>query len=187
MRVSITLLPFFATLLFVICIIAIPHSANAHGTGLTFTATTTDYYVDVDYSDFFIVSGVSGRFDFKLFKDVDRTQPVDFTQVWVRIAKKSGETEDTLFDTIFSGWIAKALFGSTGMSITLHDAGSYNLIVRYNNGDNQIVEATLPFEVVSGASKSFAPSVDFWFGLIVGAFVLGSAFAGYRFVNRRRR
>lgn len=184
MRISATFFALVASVLFLSNFGLMPRTVSAHGTGLTFTSTTTDYYVDVDYSDFFVVAGIPGRFDFKLFTDEARTQPVDFTQVWARVVRTSDKTEGT---TVFSGWIAKALFGSTGMSITLHDVGAYNLVVRYNNGDNQIIEATLPFEVVQGQSEPFAPDRNFWFGFVAGCAVLLCAFLGYRIATQRRR
>ncbi len=179
---------FFAACALCLALTAFPHFANAHGAGLTFTSTTTDYLVDVDYSAFGIIVGEPGRFDFKLFKDAERTKPVDFTQVWVRISKKTVEGDDAQFGTIFSGWIAKALFGTTGMSIALPESGQYEMLVRYNSGDDEIVETTLPFSVEAAQSKnSFVPSPAAMLGFAAGALVATAILFGYRTVIRRRR
>ncbi len=123
----------------VLAIAVLPTGASAHGSGLTFTATTTDFYVDIDYETFVIESGEPGRFDFKLFKDPERLHSAEFTQVWTRIKRDDGSKTG---ETLFSGWIADALFGSTGLTYSFAESGEYTLVVRYQNGDDELVETS---------------------------------------------
>lgn len=177
--------PLIALLLFpLVMLVAVPAQTRAHGSGLTLTATTTENFVDVDYDSFTIIAGEPGRFDFKLFKDPKRVQPTEFSKVWVRILRESDIKEG---DTIFSGWIAKAIFGSTGFSILLPQPGSYKMIVRYNAGDSEIVEATLPFTVEESKTKQSFFDLKFFLGSIVGV-ALGIAvlLAFKTFIPRRR-
>lgn len=164
-----------------------PKPTYAHGAGLTLTSTTTDYMVDVDYDAYSIVAGENGRFDFKLFKDAERMHPVDFTKVWVRITKNDGDNSDTVFDTIFSGWIARATFGSTGMSITLAESGSYQLVVRYNSGDNELVETTLPFTVDPNEYNRRYVGPEFWAGGATAAFLIGLILVVAAYIRATRR
>lgn len=185
MRSSVVYSAIFASVILFSGALCTPHTAFAHGSGLTLTSTTTDFFVDVDYSDFSLYAQETGRFDFKLFKDAERTESVAFTQVWVRMLKG---TEIEKGETIFSGWITRAIFGSTGMSIQFPAAGPYTMIVRYNNGDDQIVEAQLAFTVDPNTdSEPFSPDRNFWIGLTGGTVLLGAAFLVYSMQASRRR
>ncbi len=166
-----------------------PHPVYAHENGLTLTSTTTNYLVDVDYETFVIAAGLPGRFTLRLFRDAERQQPVDFTQVFARITRDNEYPDGRL---IFSGWIAKGMFGSTGFSTALAEVGSYKLTVRYNNGDTELVEATMPFEVVPAVKDDtwFHADRNFWVGFgICGAIagVLAAAYILWRRVIRRQR
>ncbi len=133
-----------------VCTMMMPRDAYAHGAGLTFTATTTPYFVDVDYSDFFIYAGELGRFDLMLFSDEERAKPVDFSKVWIRIVQRDTSPRG---DTLFSGWIGRPEFGPTGFSIVLPDIGSYDLVVRYVKGDKIIADTTFALTVIEGRSS----------------------------------
>ncbi len=124
-----------------------PQPLYAHGSGLTLTATTSTHFVDIDYSTFSIVEGETGYFVFRLFADAERTESVEFTTVWVRISLSDTTYSPPRDRTIFSGWVARPQFGSTGLSIALPTRGEYVLSVRYNNGDNQLVDTAIPFTV----------------------------------------
>lgn len=176
---------FFALSAFMLSAYMMPHVASAHGTGLTITSTTSNYFIDVDYSAFIIYALETGRFDFRLFKDPERTEPVDFTQVWVRLIQDNETVEG---ETVFSGWISRAIFGSTGMSIQLPAAGTYRMTLRYNDGDNLIIEETLPFTVDPDPTRTVVTlDRNFWIGLAGGAVLLGAAFLVYSLQASRRR
>jgi hypothetical protein len=141
----------------------------AHGTGLTFTATTTPYVIDVDYDSFVIESGYSGRFTYHIFSDAARTKPVDFDRVWVRIFKESDDGDETFF----SGWIVKGILGATGMSYRFPNAGTYTMIVRYSAGEEtNLAEGRFSLIVEKGAAeKAFRFGIEFWSGLCAGLFL----------------
>lgn len=146
----------------------LPLSASAHGGGMSLTATTTAYLIDIEYADVSIVAGEPGRFDFKL-ADIATNEPVYFGQVWVRITK---ENEIVSGDTVFSGSIAKSSYGSTGMSIAMPSSGSYEILVRFGNGDDTIVESTIPFTVQAVVDKNNgAFNRNFFLGFLVGSVI----------------
>ncbi len=151
-----------------------PLPLYAHGSGLTLTATTTDYLVDVDYNTFTIVAEDGGFLGFLLFSDAERTKPVEFTSVWARIASKVETSDHIRYDTIFSGQIARSLFGSTGLSITLPQSGEYMLTLRFYNGEDELVDTSIPFTVEPPYDEQqFNYSMEFWTGLGGGSmFVL---------------
>ncbi len=161
-------------------------SASAHGDGVTISEVVDGFVVDVDFDSQVIESGYPGRFSFNLFGDETRTKEVPFARVWVRVVQ---DDDSKLGKTIFSGWVAQAVFGSTGMSITLPKSGNYKLIVRYNNeNDEKIVEATLPFTVIPGAEEqSFQLAIEFWAGIAIGAVLIlvGVVPAAYKMGRRK--
>ena len=181
MRTGIALL-IVATIIGVCVFMALtPRTAYAHGAGLTLTATST-HLIDVDYNDFFIRAGESGRFDLKLFADEARTKPVEFSKVWVRVVQKGEQTDGT---TLFSGWIARPTFGPTGFTIVLPTEGAYDLVVRFVQNDKTISDATLRFEVIEWRAtntswKKYIPSA------VTGLVVIAAASA-FIFIRRRRR
>lgn len=181
MRIGIVALVAAAVLFVFVVFTATPDDAYAHGSGLTLSATTTSYFVDVDYADFAVYQNESGRFDLKLFTDPDRTKAVDFSQVFVRITQK-GELPEG--DTIFSGWLVKAAFGPTGFSIALPRAGEYLMTVRFAQSDKTIEAATLPFSVTERPSSS-APLRTVAIYVVIALCVLAAAASIV--ITRRRR
>jgi hypothetical protein len=167
----IRLIPFLASLALVV-----PGAASAHGSGITFTATTTAAtgevrLIDVDYSDFTVYAGTFGRFDFKLFSDPERTEAVPFTDLWVRIEEERDGGRSKVF---FAGPIAKADFGGTGFSIVFPEAGEYLLSVRYNDAQggaigSTLAEAEFPLTVVADPNApAFYLLPALWAGFAAG-------------------
>ncbi len=176
---------------FISCVIffslaLVPYAVSAHGAGLTFTATTSNAIIDVDYQAYSIVAGDLGRFDLRLFKDAARIVPVAFDNVWVRISKVNEPNPDRAGETLFSGLIAKPEFGGTGFSILIPESGPYTMLVRYSMGDTEISEATLLFTVEPPYREEFRYGREFWFGLAGGAAAIALAFGLYLFTRRRR-
>lgn len=158
---------FVATILLIA--VSFAQSALAHGAGISFTATTTLGYVDVDYNGYAVESGSAGFFSFHLFKDAERTEPIDFTQAWVRIAREDGARTGT---TVFSGWLARPFIGSTGLSFEFAESGTYTIHVRYSNDDTEVAEAALPILVEPGVrERAFQLSIEFWSGIAGGLFL----------------
>lgn len=129
--------------------VLLPESIHAHGAGLTLSSTTTDgLVVDVDYSDLTIEAERIGRFQFNLFRDEERTEEAEYTDLWVRITRFDDEREITFF----AGGIAKQKFGGDGFSITFPDKGEYKLYIRYNDANesdpgDSVAEAEFPLDV----------------------------------------
>ncbi len=177
------LIPVFLT---VLAFSAYSDRALAHGTGLTFTATTSAGYVDIDYETFSIESMEPGRFDFKLFADAERTKPIEYSQVWVRIKRDDGTKTG---ETLFSGWIADALFGSTGLTYQFPKSGTYTLLARYQQGDTELVDTSFELSVEPGRKeRAFTFTKEFFTGLGGGLSValLAMAVGAYRRIIRRR-
>lgn len=173
---------FIALILGVFIYFAItPDSAYAHGSGLTLSATTSSYFIDVDYDDYTIYSNETGRFDLKLFTDPARTTSVDFAQVFVRI-EESGDLPEG--KTIFAGWLVHATYGPTGLSISLPRAGEYKMSVRFAKDDKTIEAVTLPFTVI--ARDSGYTTRDYALAAIFAIFALAALSQLYVIVIRRR-
>ncbi len=152
---------------------------SAHGEGMTFSATSTTeggtpYIVDVDYADTAIVADTFGRFDFNLFSDAERTKPVPYTDLWVRIEQKNGESRGR---TLYAGSVAKVQFGGTGFGMILPEGGQYTMSVRYNDASKDkwgetVAEAEFPLTVLRSPDEdTFNFGMEFWVGLVAGLFV----------------
>jgi hypothetical protein len=169
----------------------LPNSIQAHGAGMTFSATTTEgYIIDVDYSDLSIVADNIGRFDFNLFLDANRTKPVPFTDLWVRIEQKNEGKRDR---TLYAGSVAKMQFGGTGFSLVFPTEGKYTLSVRYNdstigNLGDTVAEDEFELDVVRPYDKPvFAyTSREFLGGLGGGALVSITVAGAYLFWRRKK-
>lgn len=172
-------IPVFALTLLIVATVSSPEQTMAHGEeGLTFSATSTTeggapYIVDVDYSDLVIEAERIGRFDFNLFLDQERTKPVEFTDMWVRITRNDGERGRT----VFAGGVAKQQFGGNGFSYVFAEGGQYTLSVRYNDANidkfgETVAEAEFSLDVLrSDDEDTFKfDSMEFWVGLIGGLF-----------------
>lgn len=165
--------------------LVLPQPMYAHGSGLTLTATTSEYIVDVDYNSFSVVAGDGGFFAFQLYSDTDRTEPVEFTSAWVRISAQVETADRVRYDTIFSGQITRALLGSTGFSITLPKSGPYMLTVRYYRGEDELVDTSIPFTVEPPYDeRTFNYSPEFWIGLCGGGLLVLLLGASYIFRSR---
>lgn len=171
---------FVLTLTLVIA--SMPTQANAHGGAtLTFSATSTTegkppYMVDIDFAEAAIVADSFGRFDFNLFTDASRQKPVKYTDLWVRIEQKEGDRRGK---TLYAGSVAKASFGGTGFGFLFPKGGKYTLSVRYNDANKDelgdtVAEAEFSLDVLRGYDEDTFKfgSMEFWVGLIAGAFIL---------------
>lgn len=164
-------------LAFAVIIAVTPVSVSAHGeAGLTLSATSTTkdkppYIVDVDYSDAVIEAQRMGRLDFNLFADAERTKPVEFTDMWVRIVKEDGARGQTLY----AGSVAKQTFGGNGFGFVFPEGGTYSLSVRYNDANKDtfgetVAEANFTLDVLRSEEENafnFA-SAEFFVGIVSG-------------------
>lgn len=185
MRVRIALIAMVFILIGLLIYAAMtPKTAYAHGSGVTFTATTSTYLIDVDYSDFFIRAGESGRFDLRLFADAARKKSVDFSRVWVRVVQKSDLPEG---ETIFSGWLSRPDFGPAGFTISLPEPGRYDLILRYVKDDKTISDTTFHLDVIEGWESQDTFLNTYGTGSLVTVAAVGVMIGAFLFIRRRRR
>jgi len=163
----------------------VPGQAEAHGEGvLTFTATTSRGYVDVDYGGLEIEAGVSGTFDFNLFSDSGRSEQLEYHDVWVRIVRQDGSSQG---NTIFAGPISDQEYGPQGFLYVFPKGGDYTLFVRYNReegiGKDEIL-AEFPLNVLRSAEEErFTFSLEFMLGVLAG--LMGTVIVCLPFLMRR--
>ena len=173
---------FLALALLFAVVLSSPDQASAHGeVGLTLSATSTTEggapnIVDVDYSDLVIEAGLMGRFDFNLFADPERTKPVNFTDMWIRIRQDDGSRVGKL---LFAGPVAKQEFGGNGFSFRFPEGGKYTLSIRYNDASKDrfgetVAEAEFPLDVLRSQDedKFKFTSNEYLVGIGTGAFLV---------------
>ncbi len=164
-----------ALALAVLSFLCFPAYLFAHGPAAqTFTSITREGYdADLDYDILTLETNQGGSFTFNLFTDLSRRQPIQFTDLWVRLM--AGEDVDgKRGETLFAGPIYKTEFGGAGFLYNFAKAGKYTLGVRYNdNGkpgqDKTVTEASFPLTVVTtpeGAGFTFGN--EFFLGVLVG-------------------
>lgn len=159
-----------------------PDKTLAHGeAGLTLSATSTTeggapHIIDVDYADVVIEAGRIGRFGFNLFADPERTKPVNFTDMWIRIRQDDGSRVGTL---LFAGPVAKQEFGGDGFSFRFPEGGKYTLSIRYNDASKDtfgetVAEAEFPLDVLRSQdeNKFSFTSNEYLVGIGTGAFLV---------------
>jgi len=158
-------------MMMVFCTVVSPFGIYAHGVGTTLDAVVGDYAVNVDYdAPFGIIAGDSVQFVFEL-SDKNRTQKIDFTDVWVSITP--ADTKGFFGGPIFSGGIAGTMAIPPEVTFVFSSGGSYNLALRFEKDKKTLTEATFPLSVAnnqdggSGFTISFLRfSNDFWKGVL---------------------
>lgn len=120
---------------------------SANGFGQTLDKAVGDYIANVDYDSF--VSEIDPlaavRFNFQLWNK-NRTEPVEFSDVWVRIAPQNG------FGILFAGTLGQPDFGPAGFSFLFQKGGAYEITARFENKDKTLVEASFPLTVTGEES-----------------------------------
>lgn len=151
--------------------------AVAHTSGASIEQTVDGYLIDVGYSPEEPLSGDQTRFDFLLY-DAETGEEVPFTDIWFRI--ENGK------QLLFAGGLAKAEFGTTGMTFSFPSAGSYTGFVRFSNEEGAVVETSFTLQVQQGdASNGGAFSlVALGIGILAGVTL---ALVGVALVRRMRQ
>lgn len=153
---------------------AIP--VRAHGVGESLEKVVGEYLVDVGYDVLELRAGEPVRFDFTLWAS-DESEEVPFSDVWLRVSR--GNT------LVLAGGLHKPRFGKTGITYIFPEEGEYTLFVRFQNGDESLVETSFPLTVEEGnesASNASPVSKDLIIGAGIGL-VVGSLVT---FLLRRR-
>ena len=158
---------------FVIIVSAYAAAVHANGFGVTLDQVVGDYTANVDYDAIGgIFTGTPVQFAFQLFNK-DRSQPIDFSDVWVSITPK-GAANSGFMLPIFDGGIVGSGFPPSGMTFTFLAGGSYELRLRYDKGVKTLAEATFPLTVGTGGGKNLttngASTGGLMKGIIIGVF-----------------
>lgn len=126
----------------------------ANGFGVTLDKVVGDYTANVDYDALSgIFTGQPVQFAFQLFNK-NRSQAVDFTNIWVNITPMETNKDNGYTPPIFDGGIIRPGFSPAGMAFTFLAAGTYDLKLRFDNGDKTLAEATFPLTVEGGEGKT---------------------------------
>ena len=137
--------------------------ADAHVTGLSWTATTTPYVVDVGYDPNVFQAGQSARFDFVL-RDEKTGDIAPYDHVWVRLMH-----DDT---TLLATGVRRQSIGPTTLLFGLIESGDYKLEASFRDIDgNDLAVESFPMSIKKGSSSSFdyaVAGIAFIVGLIAG-------------------
>lgn len=155
----------------VICFLFVlsPLLLQAHAGVASFEATSGKYVIDVGYNPEKFSVDQPIQFDFNL---VDGTTglPTEYTDLWVTI---------TSGNPVFSAGIPLAEYGITGLLFTPSRLGEYEMVVRFQDGEQLLAQSKFPFTVAPSttAGGSSAGSLagigiaGLLIGLILGLFV----------------
>ncbi len=124
----------------------------ANGFGITLDKAVGDYVANVDYDAVNgIAPGYPVQFAIQLFNK-DRSQPIDFSDVWVTITP-SDSSNAGYVPPIFDGGLIGSTFPPTGMTLIFQKSGSYEMKLRYDKDQKTLVETSFPLKV-EGTSGS---------------------------------
>ena len=152
-------------------VLMFPGLAFTHGTGQSLEKVLGEYRVDIGYSPPILEARDPSIFDFDLLLDETSERAV-FSGIWVRIVQGK--------KTVFATGIHKPDFGNITMVYSFPEKGDYELIVRFQNEGEKIVEGSFPIEVQGGVETS-EPGISFpWFAIgifigIIGGFLVSFA------------
>ncbi|MCP6719991.1 MAG: hypothetical protein KJI72_01515 [Patescibacteria group bacterium] len=140
---------------------------RAHGVGESLEKVVGEYLVDIGYDAFELRAKESVRFDFSLWTS-DQSEEIPFTDIWLRISQNN--------KAVLAGGIQNPRFGKAGVTYAFPEKGEYTLFVRFQNGDESLVETSFPLAVEEGnesASNTSPVSKELLIGVGVGL-VIGS-------------
>lgn len=157
-----------------------PSSAFAHGEGKSYEETVGNFLVDIGYNPPQPEAGSPVSFDFNL---IDKTsgQPAPFTDIWVQVIKDG--------ETILATGIHKQEIGATTLLYAFPQAGDYEVAVRYQDADKEIVQASFPLTIAALSTEApktqeqtarNIPAVWGIGGFIAGAFIPGAILTAKR-------
>jgi hypothetical protein len=148
-------------LTFVIFSIACAPQVFAHGFGGSMEKESNGLLIDIGYDPENGTALSTFVYDFGLLKP-DTKEPIEFTDVWVRISKDK--------KTYLATGISKARIGKTTLAYIYPEEGTYQMSVRFQNGKDTLSETTFDLIVSPYKSNSFVmPSWGYGLiGLVVG-------------------
>ena len=137
----------------------------AHGGGVSYEEQKNGYFIDIGYNEEFPVAHEPIRFDFVTYpEDKESIEGEVFTDVWVRISE-----DKKLY---FSGGINKPKFGVTGFTYAFPQEGTYQILARFQNDGETVVETSFFIEVLPVIEDSGDYNLIFIVGGI--SFTLGT-------------
>lgn len=165
------------TTLFLLVLLLQAHVAVfAHGDGVSHEEQKDGYFIDIGYDQEFPVAQDSLRFDFVTYPDdKESIEGEVFTDVWVRISQDR--------ELFFSGGINKPEFGTTGFTYVFPREGTYEVLARFQNDGEAVVETSFFIEVLPTTTEKKVAWVSLVFASSAG-FVLGGAVV---FLFRRKK
>ncbi|MCE9541465.1 hypothetical protein K8R03_02800 [Candidatus Kaiserbacteria bacterium] len=167
---------YFAITLLTVCgaLLSVTERASAHVVGLSWTATTSPYVIDIGYDPNEFQVGLSARFDFQLLEEKN-SDITAYDHVWVRLVRN----EKTLLAT----GIRQQQLGPTTLLYSFLDAGTYKIEASFRDKEgNDMAVASFPFSISSsGSGGSVLPST----GIFLGGALMG-ALAFFIWKGRKR-
>lgn len=153
-------------LLTIALLAAIASVTHGHGFGQTLEKAIGDFVIDVDYDALELRAGEPARFNFNIWNK-DRTQPSEFTDVWVRIAPQNTQ------GVVFAGSVHNPEFGFAGFTYTFPRSGFYELAVRFQkNGEQLAEEVSFPLTVTAGETQEGSRNWrDVILGIVIGLII----------------
>ena len=147
----------------------------ANGFGMALDKVVGDYTANIDYDAVNgIFAGAPVQFAFQLFNK-DRTQTLSFTDAWVTVSES--ETDSSYVPPVFDAGIIQTASAPAGMVFVFPKSGSYDMVIRYDNGEKSLVEATFKLDVVGGGTtESSTFSKNFFLGAFAMLIIAGLVF-----------
>lgn len=146
----------------------LPWGAQAHSLGSFYEEIVGLYLVDIGYDPPEPMGGSRLLFDLNLFEAGDKTAPVPFESVWVRIEHEG--------ELLLAGPIAKMPLGPTTLIVRVPEReGELVVHARFEGGNEPLAEVSFPIVVVPPPKEGVPP---LWWVLAVGLLALG--WYGYR-------
>lgn len=135
--------------LLAVCICVVGLSAAgflyAHGTGASFETEQNDVLIDIGYTPEQFVAGERVRLDLDVYDAVAADTPrLEFTNVWLRLTQQGR--------VFYSGNQLNPATTQTVVSLTLPDAGEYELSARFYNNDTIVADGVFPLTIDSAAT-----------------------------------
>ena len=152
----------------IILLAGITFAAHGHGSGQTLEKIIGDIVIDMDYDSYSqeIDAQTATRFNFNIWNK-DRTEMLEFTDVWVRIAPQEQ-------GIVFAGDMHNPEFGATGFTYTFPKPGFYEVTIRFQKqGESLHEEVMFPLTVAMGETQSSSGGlrttvVGIGLGIVIG-------------------
>lgn len=141
----------------------LPLSSLAHYAGYSFEQKVGKYKIDIGYDTKPIEANAPVTFDFNV-KDIKTDEYLEFGDAWVRFEIGN--------ETYFATGVYRQELGATTLVYTFPKPGNYNMYVRFENKDQQLVEGTIPITVEPNTDED-APNPFFQMNITLLGILIG--------------